>query len=313
MTGIEGLAPIPAPWRIPVKTARPGSIEAIHYTDAGCPWAYNAEPAFRALEARYGDQLTFRTVMIGLSETRQGYVDRGYSDERSSLSRRSFRHRGMPMSTEPRKVTATAPACRLVKAAERQDAAFGEALVRQLRFAWFTTGLECDRDDALLAIAQTVQGLDAERALAERARPEVEHAYQADRAEARDPQRFAVTLNRTASSDGPDRYTAPSLVLRRNGRELVAPGYQPFEVYDVLVANLDPEIERLAPPDPLDLLHAYPGGLTTAEVTRVLAETTTDPNLAAAEDALIRLAVAGAIARAPLGHDALWTPISQTI
>ena len=312
MTGIEGLAPIPAPWRIPVKTARPGSIEAIHYTDAGCPWAYNAEPAFRALEARYGDQLTFRTVMIGLSETRQGYVDRGYSDERSSLSRRSFRHRGMPMSTEPRRVTATAPACRLVKAAERQDTAFGEALVRQLRFAWFTTGLECDRDDALLAIAQTVQGLDAERALAERAMTEVEQAYQADRAEARDPQRFAVTLNRTASSDGPDRYTAPSLVLRRDGHELVAPGYQPFEVYDVLVANLDPEIERLAPPDPLDLLHAYPGGLTTAEVTRVLAETTTDPNLAAAEDALIRLAVAGAIARAPLGHDALWGPISQT-
>ena len=312
MTGIEGLAPIPAPWRIPVKTARPGSIEAIHYTDAGCPWAYNAEPAFRALEARYGDQLTFRTVMIGLSETRQGYVDRGYSDERSSLSRRSFRHRGMPMSTEPRRVTATAPACRLVKAAERQDTAFGEALVRQLRFAWFTTGLECDRDDALLAIAQTVQGLDAERALAERAMTEVEQAYQADRAEARDPQRFAVTLNRTASSDGPDRYTAPSLVLRRDGHELVAPGYQPFEVYDVLVANLDPEIERLAPPDPLDLLHAYPGGLTTAEVTRVLAETTTDPNLAAAEDALIRLAVAGAIARAPLGHDALWAPIRQS-
>ena len=308
MTGAEGLSPIPAPWRVPVKTGRPGSIEAIHYTDAGCPWAYNAEPALRALEARYGDQLTFRTVMIGLSETREGYLDRGYSDERSSLSRRSFRHRGMPVSTEPRKVTATGPACRLVKAAERQDVSFGEALVRQLRFGWFTTGLECDSDQALLAIAQTVQGLDAERALGERALGEVEQAYQAGRAEARAPQRFAVTLNRTAASDGPDRYTAPSLVLRRDGRELVAPGYQPFEVYDVLVANLDPEVERLAPPDPLDLLHAYPGGLTTAEVTRVLAETTSDPDPAGAEDALIRLAVAGSAVRRPLGHDALWMP-----
>ena len=312
MTGVEGLTPIVTPWRIPAKTARPGSIEAIHYTDAGCPWAYNAEPALRALESRYGDQLTFRTVMIGLSETRELYRGRGYTDEKSSLSRRSFRQRGMPMSTEPRTVTATGPACRLVKAAERQDAAFGEPLVRQLRFAWFTTGLVCDSDDALLAIAETVQGLDAELALADRALPEVEAAYQADRAEARYPQRFAVTLNRTFDSDGADRYTAPSLVLRRAGRELVAPGFQPFEVYDVLVANLDPEVERLAPPDPLELVRAYPGGLTTAEVTRVLAETTDDPDPAAAEDALIRLAVAGAIVRAPLGHDALWMPAGKS-
>ena len=59
-------------------------------------------------------------------------------------------------------------------------------------------------------------------------------------------------------------------------------------------------------------MRAYPGGLTTAEVTRVLAETTDDPDPAAAEDALIRLAVAGAIVRAPLGHDALWMPAGKS-
>jgi hypothetical protein len=151
-----------------------------------------------------------------------------------------------------------------------------------------------------------VDGLDAERALADASTAEVEEAYQRDRAEARDPARFAVTLGRTAASDGPDRYTAPSLVLRANGRELVAPGFQPFEVADTLVMNLAPGAERLPVPELPDLLAAYPGGLTTTEVARVLADTTDEPDPAAAEDALIRLAVGGRATRRSLGHDALW-------
>ena len=74
----------------------------IHYTDAACPWAYNFEPALRALEARYGDQLSVRTVMIGLSESHEEYEARGYTAEGTSLSRRRFRWRGMPMATGPR-------------------------------------------------------------------------------------------------------------------------------------------------------------------------------------------------------------------
>jgi hypothetical protein len=42
-------------------------------------------------------------------------------------------------------------------------------------------------------------------------------------------------------------------------------------------------------------------------VARVLADTTDEPDLAEAEDALIRLAVAGGAKRESLGHDALWT------
>ena len=161
-------------------------------------------------------------------------------------------------------------------------------------------------------MAESVDGLDAERALADARTPEVEEAYQRDRAEARSPERFAVKLGRTAASDGPDRYTAPSLVLRAEGRELVAPGFQPFEAVDVLVMNLVPQAERLPVPSLAALLAAYPGGLTTAEVARVLADTTTEPDLAAAEDALIRLSVAGGARRQPLGHDALWTAVVAT-
>ncbi len=39
----------------------------------------------------------------------------------------------------------------------------------------------------------------------------------------------------------------------------------------------------------------------------MLADTTDEPDPAAAEDALIRLSVAGGAKRRPLGHDALWT------
>ena len=299
---------IPAPWRTPVATSRPGLVEAIHYTDAACPWAYNFEPALRALEARYGDQLTYRTVMIGLSASHREYEARGYTPEGSSLTRRTFRHLGMPMATGPRtRPYGTANACRLVKAAEQQGVAQAEAVLRALRFAWFTSDLVMDEEEGLRAAAESIEGLDAERALADATSPAVEEAYQRDRAESRAPQRFAVTMNRTAASDGPDRYTAPTIVLRAGGRELVAPGYQPFEVADTLVMNLVPDAERLPVPELPDLLAAYPGGLTTAEVARVLADTTSTPAADAAEDALIRLAVAGRAARRQLGHDALWT------
>jgi Thioredoxin len=247
-------------------------------------------------------------VMIGLSESYEQYVARGYTAEGASLGRRRFRGRGMPISTGPRtRPFGTGRACRLVKAAELQGVPQAEAVLRALRFAWFTTDLVMDEDDALREVADSIDGLDAERALADSRSQEVEDAYQRDRAETRSPARFAVTLGRTAASDGPDRYTAPSIVLRAGGRELVAPGFQPFEAVDVLVMNLVPNAERLPVPALEDLLAAYPGGLTTVEVARVLADTTTEPDMAAAEDDLIRLTVAGKARRQALGHDALWT------
>ena len=46
------------------------------------------------------------------------------------------------------------------------------------------------------------------------------------------------------------RYTAPSLKLRnRQGVTLEAGGFQSFEAYDVLVANLDQTLSRRAPAD----------------------------------------------------------------
>ena len=43
-------------------------IKATVFNDAGCPWGYSANPAFRVLEWRYGDQIEWRLVVIGLRD-----------------------------------------------------------------------------------------------------------------------------------------------------------------------------------------------------------------------------------------------------
>ena len=53
-----------------------------HFTDPGCPWAWSASPHLAVLRWRYGDQLEWRHVMIGLTEERAQYERRGYTGER---------------------------------------------------------------------------------------------------------------------------------------------------------------------------------------------------------------------------------------
>jgi protein-disulfide isomerase-like protein with CxxC motif len=298
---------LPVPWRVPSVTSSGVRVLVTHVTDPLCPWAYSYEPVLRTLEARYGDQLEFRTVLVGLVETVEESLGRGSSPEARALSALRFRRFGMPITPHVRpRVIASAPACRLVKAAERQSAAAGEAILRALRFAWYTTPLLLDTEAALGAVADRVDGLDAERAMAEL--DAADDAYRADRAEARRPSPVAVALRRTARSDGPERHTAPTLILRAdNGRTAVVPGFQPFEAADVALMNLEPRLRRLAPPTLIDLLRAHPGGLTSQEVARVLADTTTPPDRAAAEAALTELVAAGRARRCALGDDALWT------
>jgi hypothetical protein len=87
----------------------------------------------------------------------------------------------------------------------------------------------------------------------------------------------------------------------------VAGGFQPVEAYDVLIANLDPTLERRPPPEtPEPLLERFPDGLTTQEVAALLAQGNAPPDRTGAEEALIELVGAGRAAREPLGDDALW-------
>src|SRR5215213_7293255 len=77
-------------------------VRVTHFTDPGCPWAWSASPALAALRWRYGDQLEWRHVMIGLTEEGSQYEERGYTGPGQARGYRNFRWRGMPFSTEPR-------------------------------------------------------------------------------------------------------------------------------------------------------------------------------------------------------------------
>jgi protein-disulfide isomerase-like protein with CxxC motif len=308
-TLLSHLPRMSAPWRVPAPTDSSIRVTVTHVTDPLCPWAYSFEPAMRALESRYGDQLEVRTVVIGLVTDAEQLAARGFTPERGALSALHFRQFGMPFTPYVRdRLIASAPACRLVKAVALQGEEFVEATMRALRLALFNTPLLLDEDDALESLCESIDGLDVARAISDLHSPAVEEAYQADFEEARSASKIAVALNRTANSDGRDRYTAPSLVLRGpSGGTSIVPGFQPFEAADVAIMNLEPGLRRLPVPDLQELLDLYPGGLTSQEVARVLAETTTPPDRAAAETELTHLVATGSARRTPVGDDALWT------
>ena len=49
-------------------------ISATLYSDPACPWAYSESPALRVIEWRYGDQLDWRLVLVGLTEDASQYA-----------------------------------------------------------------------------------------------------------------------------------------------------------------------------------------------------------------------------------------------
>jgi 2-hydroxychromene-2-carboxylate isomerase len=288
-------------------------IETTHFTDPGCPWAYSASPALAALQWRYGEQLRWRLVTIGLAEDASQYVERGYTPLRQAHGYMMFRDRfGMPFSTEPRsRVSATARACRAIVATRLRAPGLEHAAFRALQFGNFTDAVVFDDDADLVRALAGVEGLDAAAIVAALDSPAVSEAYERDRAEARTaaggPTEFQ---GKAAQTDGAVRYTAPSLIFEQDGRRLEAGGFQTIEAYDVIIANLDPTLERTPPPaDPLPVLERFELGLTTAEVTAVMTSGLDAPDRRATEQALVELACAGAISRTALGDDALWRAV----
>ena len=308
---VTDLPSLPTPWRRSFPTGSPRRIAVTSVTDPLCPWAYSFEPVLRTLEVRYGDQLEFRTVLIGLVSTVEESLARGSSAESRALTALRFRRFGMPITPHVRtRVIASAPACRLVKAAGLQRPDLADAFLRALRLTWYTTDLLLDADEALAAVCDSVPGLDTSQALSDSHGKRVRAAYEADRLEARTPHPAASALRRTADTDGAGRHTAPTLLFTaEDGRCVVIPGFQPFEAYDVALMNLEPSLVRLPPPEPDELLEAYPGGLTSQEVARVLADTTAPVDRPATEQVLTHLAATGHALRVPVA-DALWR--SQT-
>jgi protein-disulfide isomerase-like protein with CxxC motif len=293
-------------------------ITATLFNDPACPWAYSESPALRVIEWRYGDQLDWHLVLIGLSEDTSRYATHGYTPLRMSQSQLRFRDRyGMPFAgaVKPR-LSASSRACRVVVAARMQWPGSEWRVFRALQLANFNTPLLFDDDEAVRAVLREVPGVEAATIVSMIDSPEVIEQYQRDKALTRTAAGSPTERQgKAGNSDGLVRYTAPSLVFETaDGRRLEAGGFQPVEAYDVLIANLDPHIDRRSAPDtPAPLFEFFPDGLTTQEVAALMAVGNDAPNRKAAEEALIALVGEGAVARVPLGSDALWRPRSAEL
>ncbi|HKZ12512.1 MAG TPA: hypothetical protein VJL81_01570 [Solirubrobacterales bacterium] len=290
-------------------------IVAWHFTDPGCPWAYCSRPAVARLRWRFGDQLDWRLVLIGLTETTERYEEIGYTPARMATGWRKFQERfGMPFGrgVKPR-MGATTRACRAIIAAREESPALGYAALRALQLMQFTTTDLLDDDEALRCALEDVDGLDAAAVVASIDDPEILAVYEADKACARSAEgRPTHVQNRHSEAGGPVRYTAPSVVFEDDERWLEVGGFQPFESYDNALANLDPSLERRpAPERAADAVLTYPIGLTTAEIASIMRPSDLeDADLPAAEQELIAAVADGELVVTPAGSDALWRPAS---
>jgi 2-hydroxychromene-2-carboxylate isomerase len=288
-------------------------LSATLYSDPACPFGYSENPALRVIEWRYGSQIDWRLVIVGLSENTDRYASHGYTPLRQAHGGVMFRDRwGMPFALTPKaRLAASSRACRAVIAARREWPGSEWAVFRTLQLANFNTPLLFDDDDHLREVLSVVEGVDADRIVALIDSPDVLAEYEADKAETRTAAGSPTELQgKAGNSDGHVRYTAPSVVFTRaaDGLRLEAGGMQAVEAYDVLVANLDPTLERKAPPeDVAELLEFFPLGLTSQEVAALMTVSNDLPDRPGAERALLGLVAEGRAERHALGGDALWT------
>lgn len=287
------------------------ALSVTHFSDPGCPWAYSAAPAHAVLQWRFGAQLAWRLVLIGLAETPDRYVRAGYHPARQAAGYLTFERRfGMPFGRAPReRIAATGPACRAVVATRLHAPGREVAVFRALQFAHFTTPAVFDRPEDIREALADVPGIDADAIVAAIDAPETVAAYEADRAQARTAAGSPTEAQgRAADTDGAVRFTAPSLQFAAaDGRTLEVGGFQPVEAYDVAIANLDPALERRDPTDDVvGVLAEFPDGLTTAELTAIATPHLGEPDRDAVERALIAAAAEGAVTPVALGAGTLW-------
>jgi protein-disulfide isomerase-like protein with CxxC motif len=291
-------------------------IVAWHFSDPACPWAYSSRPAIARVRWRFGDQLDWRLVMIGLSETPDRYEQAGYTPARMTAGHRKFERRfGMPFGSGVKsRMAPSSRACRAIVAAREESMELGYAALRAIQLMQFTTPGLLDDDADLRGALETVDGLDAAAIVARIDDPEIVAIYEEDKARTRSAEgRPTHVQNRHSTADGPVRYTAPSVIFEMpDGRWLEVGGFQPFESYDTALANLDGSLERRpAPERAADAVLAYPVGLTTAEVASIMRPSDLeDPDQHAAERELIAAVDAGELVMEPMGSDALWRPAS---
>jgi len=242
------------------------------YTDPGCPFGFNAQRQELQLVWHYGAGLDVVRRMIVLSETSASFQELGLSREMIAANAKRLRSLyGMPMRTEPPdRMPATILACRAYVGARTHDPERADLLLRCLRRRAFSDGLPLD-DSGTIHAAGADAGVRAGTIDAWLADERVEHELRQDMTETRAPLPEALALtHRLSRSDGGLRYSTASAVFERAERRVVMPGFQPFAVYEVAVANVAPDLERRpAPQNAEEILRWAPYPLATAEIAEL--------------------------------------------
>jgi hypothetical protein len=216
------------------------------------------------LRWHYDDQLVWRTRMIVLT------LEPGEAERIAEGAPNLQRIHGMPIDPAryPRPASSE-QACRAVVAARLHAPGSEERLLRRLRVRVMQRGLLDDPE--LIGAAALDAGLDPAQLQEWSAREDVEAALRADIEAARSPLPAARALDHKLG--GPRsrrRYTAPSYELRLDDREVVIPGFNPVEAYEVAIANLAPELTRRPKPKHVDEVLAWADEpLATAEIALI--------------------------------------------
>jgi predicted DsbA family dithiol-disulfide isomerase len=243
------------------------------YTDPACPWAFSAEPFRHRLNWLYGDRLEWQVRMVVLSESAEEMEASGFDTSKlSSAYRMIAREHGMPIDTSLRpRMAASLPACRAVLAARLHAPESVRAVLRSLRIRNFAG--ELLDDPATIAGAALDGGLDPEALSGWAAGDDVTAAIEEDKALARAPMPAARVLDhKLANWSGGRRYTCPSYEILRlsDGVRIAVPGFQPFSVYDVILANLVPDLGRRIPPGSVEEVLRWAGTPLASKEVAVL-------------------------------------------
>jgi predicted DsbA family dithiol-disulfide isomerase len=243
------------------------------YTDPACPWAFSAEPFRQRLNWLYGDRLEWQVRMVVLSESAEEMEASGFDTARLSSAYRTIaREHGMPIDTSLRpRMAASLPACRAVVAARLHAPQSVRPVLRSLRVRNFAG--ELLDDPQTIAGAALDGGLDAEALTGWAAGDDVSAAIEEDKALARAPMPAARMLDhKLANWSGGRRYTCPSYEILRlsDGVRIAVPGFQPFGVYDVILANLVPDLGRRVPPDGVEEVLRWAGTPLASKEVAVL-------------------------------------------
>ena len=272
------------------------------YTDPGCPFGFNAQRQEAQLLWHYGHALDVTRRMIVLREQSATYEEAGFSREMiAANSARLRKLYGMPMLTEPSdRLASTRDACRAYVGARMHDRDRADVLLRALRRRSFSQGRDLDDSDTIHGAASEA-GIAADTIDAWLADDDVDAQLRSDMADTRDPLPEARSLShRLSGRDGQARYSTASAVFRHGDNRLVMPGFQPFAVYEVAMANVAPDVKRRDSPGDVEQIlewATYP--LATAEIAELRG--------VGIEDAREELERAGARFEAVAG-DGYWSP-----